>query len=80
MNKEYFVLWDGSSMGKSCCGILWECDVEQIFSLYYYGVLPWSIRDRMRDLQPGETIRYIFPGTTDTIEICNAHDLLEQID
>ena len=78
--KEFFVMWDGTSHGKSYYGTLFECDIERIFSMYFYGVLPWSIRDRMRELQPGQNIRYIFPGTTDTIEICNSSDLLEQID
>ena len=64
-------------MGKSWCGILRECDIERIFSQYYYWVLPWSVRDRMGELQPGENIKYIFPGTADTIEICNASDLLD---
>ena len=74
--KEFFVMWDGASVGKSLCGTLFLEDLDRIFSLYYYGVTPWSIRDRAEALQPGETIRYIFPGTTDTIEICNASDLL----
>jgi len=74
--KEYFVIWNGASMGKSLCGTLFLDDLERIFSLYYYGVTPWSIRDRVECLHPGETIRYTFPGTADTIEICNASDLL----
>lgn len=74
--KEFFVMWDGASVGESLCGTLFLEDLDRIFSRYYYGVTPWSIRDRAESLQPGETIRYIFPGTTDTIEICNASDLL----
>ena len=75
--KEYYVLWDGASLGKNYCGTLFEYDIERIFSYYYYGVIPWDIKYQMKTLQPGQNIRYIFHGTTDTIEICNAHDLLD---
>ncbi len=38
--KEFFVMWDGASLGKSLCGTLFLEDLDRIFSLYYYGVTP----------------------------------------
>lgn len=78
--KEFFVIYDGANTGDSYCGTLFLEDLDLIFSWYNCRAMPHSIRESLEALLPGQTFAYTFPGTTDTIRICNASDLLEYTD
>lgn len=76
--KEYSVAYSGNERNKPLIGIVWLEDIEKIFSYYLLEGIPAEIRAFLAALPEGVELTYRFPGTADTIEICNASDLLTQ--